>query len=58
MLKVGDIVSYREYPDFLDEDIYNEGIGMVIEPQMGDGIVGLMVGDKILPVFADCVNPL
>ena len=57
-LKEGDLVSYREYPDFMDIDVWIDGIGIIIDTAMGDGIIGILAGDRVIAVFGDDVSPL
>jgi len=57
-LKRGDLVLYREYPDFMDLDVWTEGIGIIMDTAMGDGTVGILAGDRVIPIFRDDISPL
>ena len=57
-LKRGDLVLYREYPDFMDEDVWTEGIGIIMDTAKRDGIVEILAGDRVIPIFRDDISPL
>ncbi len=57
-LAKGDLVIYREYPDFMDLDVWTEGIGMFLDTESWDGMLMILAGDRVIPVFKDDISPL
>jgi len=68
MFKKGDLVYYRDYPDYLNRDVYDEGYGTITVPSLpndfppgsllGKGIekfVRIMAGGRERSVFGDDV---
>jgi len=57
-LKRGDLVLYREYPDFMDTDVWTEGIGIIIDTAKGDRDIEVLAGDRVILIFRDDISPL
>jgi len=62
MFKKGDLVYYRDYPDYLNRDVYDEGYGIFLglirnAARLGDGWSSrLMVEGGEIEVFEDDVT--